>query len=120
MKILIVDDSKVTRKFVSRCIRQANLGDHTIEEAENGLDALKRLSESTPDIVLSDWNMPHMSGIELLSRLRGDGNPVKLGFITSEGTDEMRQEAEASGAEFFITKPFNADTLRTVLQDLWS
>lgn len=118
MKILIVDDSKVTRKLVSRCIREAGLGTHTIEEASDGLGALKQVAETSPDLVLTDWNMPHMSGIELANRLRGAGHQVRIGFITSEGTDAMRKEAKAVGAEFFITKPFTADALRTALQGL--
>lgn len=118
MKILIVDDSKVTRKFVRRCIREAGLGAHDFEEADNGLDALRRVAEGTPDLVVTDWNMPHMNGIDFLSQVRGTGNAVKVGFITSEGTDQMRREASDVGAQFFITKPFTPESLRTALQGI--
>jgi two-component system chemotaxis response regulator CheY len=59
--------------------------------------------------------MPEMDGLELLISLRGQGNPVTFGFVTTEGTDEMRQRAAAAGASFLIAKPFTADTFREVL-----
>ncbi len=118
MKILIVDDSKVTRKFIGRCIRQAGLGDHSIEEAENGLEGLKRVAELSPDLVLTDWNMPHMNGIDFLQQLRSAGSQVTVGFITSEGTDAMRGEAKAQGARFFITKPFTPESVRDALREV--
>ncbi|MBK7859259.1 MAG: response regulator [Archangiaceae bacterium] len=118
MKILIVDDSKVTRKFIGRCIRQAGLGAHDIEEAENGLEALKRVAELAPDLVVTDWNMPHMTGIDFLHQLRSSGSQVNVGFITSEGTDVMRHQAKEGGARFFITKPFTPESVRDALQQV--
>ena len=115
MKILIVDDSKAMRSIVLRALRQAGFGGHTFEEASNGAEALQKIQAAAPDLVLADWNMPEMNGVELLQNLRESGNQVKFGFITSESTPEIRELALKSGASFLITKPFTADMLQTAL-----
>ena len=109
MKILIADDSRVMRQIVVRTLRQAGFGDHDLVEATNGKEALDMTIAESPDLVLSDWNMPEMTGIEVLHSLRAAGNAVKFGFVTSECTPEMQQQAEAAGAAFFIVKPFSAE-----------
>ena len=109
MSILIVEDSKPMRNLIKRTLRQAGFGDKPIREAGDGLAALELIKEATPDIVLADWNMPKMNGIELLKKLRADGNDVKFGFVTSEQSDEMRELAAANGASFLIGKPFTAE-----------
>jgi two-component system chemotaxis response regulator CheY len=115
MKILIVDDSRVMRSIVTRTLRQAGFDDHDVVQAGNGVEALDVMAEEDPDLVLSDWNMPEMSGIELLRTLRGQGDATPFGFVTSEGSPEMRQRAEAAGALFLIAKPFTADTFAEAL-----
>jgi two-component system chemotaxis response regulator CheY len=117
MKILIVDDSKAMRSIVRRTI--AAFGPtHAFDEASNGAEALSRLKDIAPDLIVADWNMPEMSGIALLKKLREQGSTVKLGFVTSEGTDEMKQEAAAAGAAFFLSKPFTNEDLQAALQPL--
>jgi two-component system chemotaxis response regulator CheY len=81
-----------------------------VEEAVNGAEALRAIESDCPDLVLCDWNMPEMNGIELLKELKKADCPAKFGFVTSEGTSDMRQEASENGALFLITKPFTADT----------
>ena len=81
MSILIVEDSKPMRNLIKRTLRQAGFGDKPIREAGDGLAALELINEAKPDIVLADCNMPKMTGIELLKKLRADGNDVKLGFV---------------------------------------
>lgn len=76
---------------------------------------MEAIKASTPDLVLCDWNMPEMNGIDALEALNAEGISVKFGFVTSEGTDEMKDRATAAGAAFFITKPFTADTFKEVL-----
>jgi two-component system chemotaxis response regulator CheY len=115
MRILIVDDSKAMRLIVMRALRQAGYGDHTLVEATDGAEALTMIQGTLPDLVLSDWNMPKMSGIELLRSVTSHGLKVKFGFVTSEGTEEMRQLALEAGALFVITKPFSPDTFRDTL-----
>ncbi len=121
MKILIVDDSKAMRMIVRRTLQQAGFEQgHVVTEATNGAEALTSIRSSRPDLVLSDWNMPEMSGIELLTALRSEGVNVKFGFVTSEGTERMRAEASAAGALFLISKPFTADDFRKTLATIVS
>lgn len=115
MKILIADDSRVMRQIVIRTLRQAGYGGHDLIEAENGAVALELVHTQSPDLVLSDWNMPEMNGIDLLRALRASGEQVPFGFVTSEGTPEMVDRAMSSGALFLIAKPFTADSFRDQL-----
>jgi two-component system, chemotaxis family, chemotaxis protein CheY len=118
MKILIADDSRVMRQIVGRTLRQAGFGDHDLVEAADGREALDKATAEAPDLVISDWNMPEMSGVEVLRKLRSAGNDVKFGFVTSECTPEMQQQAEAAGAAFFIVKPFTAERFDEVLSPI--
>ena len=115
MKILIVDDSKAMRMIVTRTLRQAGFGDHDYVEAGDGSEGLEAVTREAPDLVLSDWNMPEVSGIEFLQRLRASGNQVRFGFVTSESTDAMRSLAAESGALFLIAKPFTPETFAEAL-----
>jgi len=115
MKMLIVDDSKAMRMIVKRSLRQVGYPDDGMQEADNGSQALAAIKADRPDFVLCDWNMPEMSGIELLKALRSEGIDVKFGFITSIATPEIRQEAEAEGALFVIGKPFAPEKLKEAL-----
>lgn len=114
-KILVVDDSRAMRMIVKRTLRQAGFGSHEIEEAEHGQDALEKISANEPDLILSDWNMPVMNGFELLKALKEQGSEAKFGFVTSEGTPEMRSKASEAGALFLIAKPFTAFTFEQTL-----
>lgn len=115
MKIIVADDSRVMRQIVLRTLRQAGFGHHDFVEAEDGADALDKVVAEKPDLVLSDWNMPNKTGIELLRDLRGTGNPVPFGFVTSEGSPEMRETAEQAGAMFLIAKPFTPESFESAL-----
>ena len=118
MKVLIVDDSKAMRMIVKRTLRQAGFTDIDVDEAGNGKEALDKINADQPDLVLCDWNMPEMTGIECLEALKSAGNDVKFGFVTSEGTPEMRQRASDAGALFLIAKPFSADTFKEHLSSV--
>jgi two-component system chemotaxis response regulator CheY len=115
MKILVADDSRVMRQIVIRTLRQAGYAGHDIVEAENGRQALELVHSETPDLVLSDWNMPEMNGIDLLAALRSGGSTVPFGFVTSEGSADMRARAEAGGALFLIAKPFTPESFDEAL-----
>src|SRR5262245_59270807 len=117
-KILIVDDSKAMRLIVRRSLRQAGFDALDIDEATNGQEALDSLQQARPDLVLSDWNMPEMTGIELLAQIKSRGIDVRFGFITTEGTPDMRATASAAGALFLIAKPFTPEILRSTLAPL--
>lgn len=115
MDVLLVDDSRTMRMLVQRALRQAGYRDLVIGEAEHGRDALDKLGESIPKLILSDWNMPVMSGIEFLKELRAGSCHVPFGFITSEASAEIKELASASGAQFVLTKPFTPEGVQHAL-----
>ena len=115
MKILVTDDSKAMRMIVIRTMRQAGFDGHEFVEAEDGSQALALIRSDPPDLVLSDWNMPEMTGIQLKESLNAEGIAVPFGFVTSETTPEMRERAIAAGAAFLLAKPFTVDSFREVL-----
>ena len=115
MDILLVDDSRTMRMIIQRAIRQAGYRGLTIGEAENGAQALEKLRTEQPALILSDWNMPEMSGIEFLMQIRGEQNLVPFGFITSETSTGIKDLAISSGATFLISKPFTPEDVQKAL-----
>ena len=115
MKIMIVDDSAAMRMIVKKTLRQAGFEGHEISEAEDGAKALAAIQSSSPDLVLSDWNMPNMTGIELLEKLAASGAKLKFGFVTTEATADMRARATTAGAKFLISKPFTPESFKDAL-----
>ncbi|MFB9376961.1 response regulator [Kineococcus gynurae] len=109
MKVLVVDDSRVMRQIVIRTLRQAGFDWFDVVQAEDGRIAFDLVRTEAPGLILSDWNMPNMGGLELLQTLRGSGDTTPFGFVTSEGSDDMRETALANGALFLIQKPFTAE-----------
>ncbi|WP_199721441.1 response regulator [Cellulomonas rhizosphaerae] len=114
IRVLVTDDSRVMRQIVIRTLRQAGY-DWDVREASDGAEALAAIQADEPDVVLSDWNMPNMTGIELLRNLRAAGYQTPFGFVTSEGSPEMRSTAQEAGALFLIAKPFTAEGFREVI-----
>ena len=112
---MIVDDSTAMRMIVRKTMRQAGFDGHEYSEAEDGAKALSAIKSAPPDLVLSDWNMPNMTGIELLENLIKDGVKLKFGFVTTEATPDMRQRATAAGASFLISKPFTPESFKEIL-----
>lgn len=117
MKILVVDDSKAMRMIVLRNLRQAGFDGADFSEATNGAEALDLINQDCPDLVLCDWNMPEMNGIELCEQLDHDNLDMVFGFVTSESTAEMRARAEEAGAKFLVAKPFTPESLQDIIQD---
>ena len=115
MKILIVDDSKPMRRLVQRTMHRAGFTEHEYSDACDGLDAMDQIAISQPDLILADWNMPNMNGLELLQTIRKDFPDIKLGFVTSEQTDEMIDIALKNGALFTIGKPFTVEIFQEKL-----
>jgi two-component system, chemotaxis family, chemotaxis protein CheY len=101
--------------IVHRAIRQAGYRGLTIGEADNGAHALEQLRKEQPKLVLSDWNMPEMSGIDFLYQLREERNLVPFGFITAEASPEIRKLAMMAGATFLISKPFSPEDVQKAL-----
>lgn len=118
MRILIVDDSRAMRMIVARTLRQAGFRDCVVEEAGDGAAALAQIQESAPDVVMCDWNMPVMTGIELLEEIQKAGLQTTFGFLTTESSENMRERAATAGAKFFITKPFTVEVFQDALSDV--
>ena len=115
MDILLVDDSRTMRMIIQRAIRQAGYRTITVVEAENGEQALEKLKGEQPLLILSDWNMPEMSGIDFLKQVRAAQNDVPFGFITSETSLGIKEIAMESGATFLISKPFSPEAVQEAL-----
>jgi len=115
VKILVADDSRAMRMIVTRTLRQAGFAGHDIIEAENGKEALETVVRQSIDLILSDWNMPEMTGIEFLRALRAKGVKTPFCFVTSEGSEEMREQAQAAGAVGLIAKPFTPEAFVDIL-----
>ena len=120
MNILIVDDSGAMRSIVRRMLRLAGFSGHTIQEASNGAEALNLVTQSQPDLVMCDFNMPEMNGLQLLEDLRKKGISARFGFITSEASTALKDAAKAAGAIFVITKPFTPEVFQEVLAPVLS
>src|SRR5690348_10457533 len=103
------------RMIVRRTLRQAGCSPTEVLEASNGAEALVCARETPPDLILCDWNMPEMSGIELLTRLQAEKCPSKFVFVTSESTPDMRARALNAGALTIITKPFTPESFEAAL-----
>jgi two-component system chemotaxis response regulator CheY len=112
---LIVEDSRVIRKISRHIVESLGL---IVAEAENGQHALESCGHAMPDVILLDWNMPVMDGIEFLRALRArpDGAAPKVVFCTTEYDDAHIREAIATGADEYVMKPFDHETLQLKLQ----
>ena len=112
MKILVVDDMVTMRRIVKNILKQ--LGFANVEEAENGQEALQKLQADTYGFVVSDWNMPVMTGIDMLRAIRADEKlkttPVLM--VTAEAQQSNLVEAVKAGVNNYIVKPFTAETLQ--------
>ena len=111
LKFLVVDDFSTMRRIVRNLLKE--LGYTNVDEAEDGVAALQKLKGGTFQFVVTDWNMPNMTGLELLKAIRADAGlkhlPVLM--ITAEAKKENIIEAAQSGASGYIVKPFTAGTL---------
>ncbi len=112
MKILIVDDYKTMLKILGNLLKQLNFSN--VEDAKDGTEALQKLRAEKFDMVISDWNMEPMTGIDLLKEVRGNAKLKHLPFImiTAESKSENVVAAKKAGVSNYIVKPFNAETLK--------
>ena len=117
MKILIVDDSSTMRRIIGNVVQQLGHSKEDFDEAEDGVEAWKLLVKSQYDIVLTDWNMPNMNGLDLVKKIRGGGNHTKtpIIMITTEGGKGEVIVALKAGVNNYIVKPFSADVLKEKL-----
>jgi two-component system, chemotaxis family, chemotaxis protein CheY len=119
--ILIVDDMASTRTFVRKAL--AELGYQNIEEAADGVEGYRLATEARAPIglIISDWNMPNMNGLDLLKKVRADERLKKVPFImlTTEAEQGSMIEAVKAGASNYILKPVNAETLLKKLESIY-
>ena len=120
MKILIVDDSSTMRKIVMRTLRQAGYDGAEVVEAGDGVEGLSVLDSGAVDLVFSDVNMPNMGGIDFVKAIRGraDGGDIPIVMVTTEGGQDAMGEAKDAGASGYVVKPFTADKLKSVLEEV--
>lgn len=122
LKVLVVDDMSTMRRIVKNVLKQIGFSD--MMEAENGQDALNKLKTGDAGIglVVSDWNMPVMQGIELLRAVRADPDLKHLPFlmVTAEAQKENIIEAVQAGVSNYVVKPFTAEALQGKLEKIFA
>jgi two-component system, chemotaxis family, chemotaxis protein CheY len=120
MKVLIVDDFATMRRILKNIMKQIGFSD--ITEADNGKNALKILKSQPIDLVLCDWNMPEMPGIDVLNTVRADDDLKATPFImvTAEAQKENILEAVKAGVSSYVVKPFTAETVEEKLKKVFS
>lgn len=114
---MIVDDSKVMRIMIQKGLRQAGY-ECDIVEASDGVEALSKL-DSSVNIVLIDWNMPKMNGLDLVKAIRIKGNQVPLLMISTEGSGDRVEEALKEGANGYIIKPFTPEKIKEKFETIF-
>jgi two-component system chemotaxis response regulator CheY len=119
MKILTVDDFSTMRRIIKNLLRQ--LGYTNIVEAEDGRKALDQLKKGKVDLVISDWNMPNMDGLDLLKAIRSDDNlkDIPVLMVTAEAIKEKIVDAVKLGVNNYIVKPFTAETLKEKIEKIF-
>lgn len=119
MKILVVDDFSTMRRIITNVLKQ--LGYENIVEAEDGTKALDVLNREKIDFVITDWNMPNMSGLDLLKAIRADPErkDIPVLMVTAESLQENIMAAAQAGVNNYIIKPFDAKTLGEKIEKIF-
>ena len=112
MRILVVDDFPSMRRILRNLLNKIGISE--VEKAENGAEAYEKLRNSKFDLVIADWNMEPVTGLELIQRVRNDARVAGTPFImvTAESKTENVIEAKKAGVNNYIVKPFTADVLK--------
>ena len=112
MKVLVVDDMVTMRRIVKNILKQLGFGN--VDEAENGQEALQKLRADTFGFVVCDWNMPVMTGIDMLRAIRADETlkAIPVLMVTAEAQQSNLIEAVQAGVSNYIVKPFTAETMQ--------
>jgi two-component system chemotaxis response regulator CheY len=121
LKALVVDDSRVMRSMIIQSLRKTELAEFEFVEAEDGSDALGKFSPKNTDIMFVDWNMPKLTGIDFVRKVRATGKTahIPIVMVTSEKSMGKIQEAlDEAGADDYITKPFTVDEMSRKLSRL--
>ena len=120
MEVLVVDDFATMRRILKNILRQ--IGFTNISEADDGKTALNMLKKQKFDLVLCDWNMPEMPGIELLKKVRADDGLKDTPFVmvTAEAQKDNIIQAVQAGVSNYVVKPFTADTISEKLEKVFA
>ena len=119
LRILVVDDFATMRRIIRNLLKE--LGFNNVDEAEDGVNALQKLRQGGFDFVISDWNMPNMTGIDLLRSIRADEllKELPVLMVTAEAKKENIIAAAQAGASGYVVKPFTAVTLDEKLKKIF-
>ncbi len=119
MRVLVADDFATMRKIVRNILKQ--IGFDNIIEAEDGQAALQVLKNENIGLVVTDWNMPNMNGLELLEKIRTDPKTAKLPvlMVTAEGLKENVVAAVKAGVNNYVVKPFTAEILQEKIEQIF-
>jgi CheY-like chemotaxis protein len=115
MKFLIVDDSLAMQAIIKRSLEKAGYQDNDFQAAEDGIQAMKIIENWHPDVVITDWHMPNMNGIQLLKEVQSKEIDLKIGLVTSETNPRLILEAKEAGALFVLHKPFELQELQKTI-----
>jgi two-component system chemotaxis response regulator CheY len=120
MKVLVVDDYKTMTRIIRNLLKQIDF--HDADEAADGHEALAKLRAGNFGLVISDWNMAPMTGLDLLKEVRADAKLKHLPFImvTAESKTENVVAAKQAGVSNYIVKPFNAETLKEKIEKVFA
>ena len=118
--ILIVDDSLPMRAVIKKTIKTSGFGSANFFEAVNGLEALDVLGDDWLDLVITDYNMPEMDGMQLMAEMKKDDvfNSIPILVVTTEGSHEKVEEFLALGAAGYIKKPFTPEEIKSKLTEI--
>ncbi len=119
-KILLVDDSKTTRKIIAKTLRMANIPIDELYEANNGKEALNVLGETWIDLVLADINMPVMNGIEMIEKMSEEGmlQTIPVIMVSTVGSETRIEQLKTKGVKAYIRKPFLPEVVGKVVDDI--
>jgi len=115
MKILVADDSALMRHVLVKILNEA--GVESVVQATNGNEAVQKVEEEAPNLVLMDWVMPNMTGIDAVKKIRASGNKVPIIMCTTEGEQNRIVDAIKAGANNFVVKPFDPKIIITKIKE---
>ena len=116
MKILIVDDSSTMRRIIANTL--ARIGYSDVVEGEHGKAGLQRLAEGGIEMIITDWNMPEMDGLEFVKAVRGQNATIPILMVTTNAAKEDIVEALRAGVNNYLVKPFTLETLKGKIESL--
>ena len=116
MKILIVDDSSTMRRIIINTL--SRIGYTDVVEGENGRSGLEKLGQGGVEMIITDWDMPEMDGLEFVRTVRGQNAAIPILMVTTHAAKENIMEALQAGVNSYVVKPFTLDTLKEKIESL--